>query len=81
MSRSLLTFPALGQIAVEAFTCMLIFKNVFSFVLTFFAYNWLVVKDGSRVPFLAIGSIQMGICLLAIPMCKLGCFSASMKSS
>lgn len=59
-----------GQIAVEAFTCMLFFKNVFSFILTFFAYDWLVVKAGSRAPFVAIGTIQVGICLLAIPMCK-----------
>jgi hypothetical protein len=59
-----------GQISVEAFTCMLFFKNVFSFVLTFFAYDWLVVKAGSRAPFIAIGTIQVGICLLAIPMCE-----------
>jgi hypothetical protein len=45
------------------------FKNIFSFILTFFAYDWLVVKQGSRIPFIAIGSIQVGICLLAIPMC------------
>ncbi|QKX62649.1 uncharacterized protein TRUGW13939_09810 [Talaromyces rugulosus] len=68
VSSALYIVDAHREIAVEAFTCMLIFKNVFSFVLTFFAYNWLVVKDGSRVPFLALGSIQMGICLLAIPM-------------
>lgn len=49
---------------------MLFFKNVFSFILTFFAYDWLVVKAGSRAPFIAIGTIQVGICLLAIPMCK-----------
>lgn len=66
--RVLLTLT--GQISVEAFTCMLFFKNVFSFVLTFFAYDWLVVKAGSRAPFIAIGTIQVGICLLAIPMCK-----------
>jgi hypothetical protein len=50
---------------------MLIFKNIFSFILTFFAYDWLVLKQGSRIPFIAIGSIQVGICLLAIPMCML----------
>lgn len=71
MNRSL-TFLALwsGQIAVEAFTCLLVFKNIFSFILTFFAYDWLVVKGGSREPFIAIGSIQVGVCLLAVPMCK-----------
>lgn len=50
---------------------MLIFKNMFSFVLTFFAYDWLV-SNGVRPAFLAISSIQMGICLLSIPMCM--CF-------
>lgn len=58
-----------GRIAVEAFTCLLIFKNMFSFVLTFFAYDWLV-ESGVRTPFLAIGSIQIAVCLLSIPMCK-----------
>ncbi|KAH8693593.1 putative MFS transporter [Talaromyces proteolyticus] len=68
VSSALYIVDAHRQIAVEAFTCMLIFKNFFSFVLTFFAYNWLVVKDGSRIPFEVIGAIQIFICLLAIPM-------------
>lgn len=63
---SLLTIA--GNIAIESFTCMLIFKNIFSFVLTFFAYDWLV-SNGIRPAFLAISSIQMGICVLSIPMC------------
>lgn len=58
-----------GQIAVEAFTCLLIFKNIFSFILTFFAYDWLV-NNGVKPAFMAIASIQMVICLLSIPMCK-----------
>lgn len=58
-----------GQIAVEAFTCMLIFKNIFSFILTFFAYDW-IVHNGIKPAFMAISSIQVVICLLAIPMCK-----------
>jgi hypothetical protein len=58
-----------GQIAVEAFTCLLIFKNIFSFVLTFFAYDWLI-RNGIRPAFLAISSIQVGVCLLSIPMCE-----------
>ncbi|KUL83666.1 hypothetical protein ZTR_11062 [Talaromyces verruculosus] len=68
VSSALYIVDAHRQISVEAFTCMLFFKNVFSFVLTFFAYDWLVVKAGSRAPFIAIGTIQAGICLLAIPM-------------
>lgn len=57
-----------GNIAIESFTCMLIFKNIFSFVLTFFAYDWLV-SNGIRPAFMAISSIQVGICALSIPMC------------
>jgi hypothetical protein len=58
-----------GQIAIESFTCLLIFKNIFSFILTFFAYDWLI-SNGVKPAFLAISSIQMGICVLSIPMCK-----------
>ncbi|EED15301.1 MFS transporter, putative [Talaromyces stipitatus ATCC 10500] len=72
VSSALYIVDAHRQIAVEAFTCMLFFKNIFSFILTFFAYDWLVVKAGSRAPFIAIGTIQIGICLLAIPMYVFG---------
>lgn len=58
-----------GQIAIEAFTCLLMFKNMFSFMLTFFAYDW-VVAHGIKAAFYSIASIQMAVCLLSIPMCK-----------
>lgn len=61
--------PPTGEIAVESFTCMLVFKNMFSFVLTFYAYDWLLL-NGIRPAFLAISSIQMGVCALSIPMCR-----------
>lgn len=48
----------------------MIFKNMFSFGLTFGAYDWLV-KAGSLKTFYVIASIQIGVCLLSIPMCKL----------
>ena len=70
---------SLGDIAVEAFTCLLIFKNVFSFGLTFGAYSWLV-QAGILKVFYIIASVQVGICLLSIPMCKMPpiiCFSLS----
>ena len=57
------------ELAVEAFTCMLVFKNMFSFGLTSCAYNWLL-QDGIVKIFLIIGSVQVVICLLSIPMCK-----------
>lgn len=48
---------------------MIIFKNIFSFVLTFYAYDW-VIGGGFRTVFLIVASIQMGICLLSLPLCK-----------
>jgi len=48
---------------------LLIFKNVFSFALTYKAYDWLI--EGGIVPvFNALGSVQLVICLASIPMCK-----------
>lgn len=57
------------DIAIEAFTCLLIFKNMFSFALTFQAYNWLT-QGGIKKTFDIIASVQVAICLLSIPMCK-----------
>lgn len=64
----MLIYYCLGDIAIEAFTCLLIFKNLFSFALTFGAYGWL---PHITQTFYIIGSIQVVICLLSIPMCKL----------
>lgn len=69
---------AVGEIAVEAFTCLLVFKNMFSFALTWGAYNWLVDAGISKT-FYIIASIQVGICLLSIPMCKSPSYSSSEK--
>jgi hypothetical protein len=66
----LMTNFCTGQIAIEAFTCLLVFKNVFSFILTYFAYDWVVLGGPKRV-FIIIASVQVGVCLLSIPMCKL----------
>ena len=66
--ESKLTF-IIEEIAVEAFTCLLLFKNMFSFALTWGAYNWLV-DGGIKKTFYAIASVQVGVCLLSIPMCK-----------
>ena len=59
----------IGEIAVEAFTCLLIFKNIFSFALTFGAYGWLS-QGGIQKIFIIIASVQVAICLLSIPMCE-----------
>lgn len=58
---------AIGDIAIEAFTCMMIFKNIFSFGLTWSGYHWLVV-GGIDTVFIAVASVQIGICLLTIPL-------------
>ena len=57
-----------GDIAIEAFTCLLIFKNIFSFGIALKAFDWLLAS-GIRKIFMVIASIQVVICLLTIPMC------------
>ena len=71
VASALYIVDAHREIAVEAFTCLLIFKNLFSFGMTFGAYQWLF-KIGIKDLFTILGSIEMGICLLAIPMYVLG---------
>lgn len=61
-----------AEIAVEAFTAMMIFKNIFSFGLTWGAYDWLT-QTGIAEIFIIIASIQVAVCLLTIPMCKSPC--------
>ncbi|EEH47968.2 uncharacterized protein PADG_04052 [Paracoccidioides brasiliensis Pb18] len=67
VASALYVVDAHRQIAVEAFTCLLVFKNMFSFILTYFAYNWVVLAN-PRTVFLTIGSVQVCVCLLSIPM-------------
>ena len=55
---------------MEAFTCLLMFKNFFSFGLTWSAYDWLL-QFGISHTFYIIASVQVAVCLLTIPMCKL----------
>lgn len=54
-------------ISVESFTCLLLFKNFFSFVLTWYAVGW--VNDGVWRLFRIVGVVQIGVGLLSIPMC------------
>ena len=55
------------DIAVESFTCLIIFKNIFSFILAYFAYTW-VFSGGIRHLFIVFGSIEVAICALSVPM-------------
>ena len=43
---------------------------MFSFGLTYGAYDWIVAAGITKV-FYIIASVQVGICLLSIPMCKI----------
>jgi hypothetical protein len=50
---------------------MIIFKNFFSFALTFKAYDWLVANETNATPiFTAIGTCQLIICFSSVPLCK-----------
>lgn len=48
---------------------MIIFKNFFSFGLTFSAYDW-VIGNSIKTTLLSAAGVQVAICLLSIPMCK-----------
>ncbi|KAM3070898.1 hypothetical protein ACMFMG_009813 [Clarireedia jacksonii] len=67
VASALYLVDAHRDIAIESFTCLLIFKNFFSFGLTWSAYDWLV-QNGVYSTFMIISSIQVGVCLLSIPM-------------
>ncbi|KAK3677561.1 hypothetical protein LTR78_002411 [Recurvomyces mirabilis] len=71
VASALYIVDAHRDIAVEGFTCLLVFKNIFSFGLTFSGYNWLV-KSGIKPVFLAISSVQVVICCLTVFMYVFG---------
>ncbi|KAL3445791.1 major facilitator superfamily domain-containing protein [Aspergillus insuetus] len=79
VASALYIVDAHPNIVIEAFTCMLIFKNIFSFVLTFYTYDWLV-EAYVKKPFMAISSIQVAICALSIPMYVFGKWNRSFFS-
>lgn len=62
----------IGDLAIEGFTCMIIFKNIFSCGLTMRAFDWLVAQPNTKATplFNAVASVQVGICVLSVPMCK-----------
>lgn len=69
VASALYVVDAHREVAVEGFTCLLVFKNVYSFGLTFSGYEWLV-RGGVREVFVAVGSVQVGICCLAGVLCE-----------
>lgn len=69
VASALYIVDAHADIEVEGFTCLLIFKNVLAFALTFNGFQWMT--DMGIKPLMIIsGSAQIGICALSIPMCK-----------
>ncbi|CAK7236181.1 hypothetical protein SCUCBS95973_009520 [Sporothrix curviconia] len=69
VASSLYIVDAYRDLSIEGFTCLLIFKNFFSYGLTYKAYDWLVANGTKARPvFNALGSVQLVVCLLAIPM-------------
>ncbi|KAI9800557.1 MAG: hypothetical protein M1833_003215 [Piccolia ochrophora] len=69
VASALYIVDAHRDISVEAFTCLLMFKNFFSFGLTWSAYEW-IVRNGITETFNAIASVQIVVCVLSIPMCE-----------
>lgn len=69
VASALYIVDAHREIAVEGFTCLLVFKNIFSFGLTFSGYEWLVSGDIKPV-FTAIASVQVVICCSTVLLCK-----------
>jgi hypothetical protein len=55
------------DISVEAFTNLIIFKNLFSFVLAYNAFNWVFAISINNL-FIIFGSIEIVICALSVPM-------------
>jgi hypothetical protein len=71
VSSSLYIVDAYRDLTIEGFTIMIIFKNIFSFGLTYSAYDW-IIKGGIEDTMIPIASIQVGVCLLSIPLYVFG---------
>ncbi|KAF2480965.1 major facilitator superfamily domain-containing protein [Neohortaea acidophila] len=71
VASALYIVDAHRELAVEGFTCLLIFKNIFSFGLTFSGFHW-IQTVGIKPVFLAIGSVQVVICFTTVFMYVFG---------
>ncbi|KAK1759167.1 hypothetical protein QBC47DRAFT_371186 [Echria macrotheca] len=70
VASSLYIVDAYRDLAIEGFTCMIIFKNLFSFALTFKAFEWLIQNRSRAAPiFDALGAVQLVVCFTSIPLC------------
>lgn len=69
VAGSLYIVDAYRDVVIEGFTAMIIFKNFFSFALTFKAWPWLIQSNvKAEKIFNALGSVQLVVCLLTIPL-------------
>lgn len=68
VASALYIVDAHRDMSVEGFTCLLVFKNIFSFALTFKGFDWLVQTDSTKNMYIALGSVQVAVCALTIPM-------------
>ncbi|CAI6095791.1 unnamed protein product [Clonostachys chloroleuca] len=68
VSSSLYIVDAYRDLTIEGFTIMIIFKNIFSFGLTFSAYDWVIANNGIRKVMVAAAIVQVIVCLLSVPM-------------
>ncbi|KAH8731490.1 MFS transporter-like protein [Phaeosphaeriaceae sp. PMI808] len=72
VASALYIVDAHRDMAIEAFTCLLVFKNIFAFALTFKGFDWIVEAGrkggGVKEVFVTVGCVQVGICALSIPM-------------
>ncbi|KAF2015979.1 MFS transporter-like protein [Aaosphaeria arxii CBS 175.79] len=67
VASALYIVDAHRDMSVEGFTCLLVFKNLFSFGLTFKGFDWIIAGRIKPV-FMILASVQVGICLLTVPM-------------
>ncbi|KAL5114979.1 hypothetical protein ACEQ8H_007152 [Pleosporales sp. CAS-2024a] len=77
VASSLYIVDAHRAMSIEGMTCLLVFKNLFSFALTFKGFDWIVDAGrrsgkggggGIKGVFVAVGSVQAAVCALTIPM-------------
>ena len=68
-ASALYLYEAYKELAIESFTALLLFKNFFSFALTYKSFDWLDER-GTWLLHRDIALVQMGVCLLSVPMCR-----------
>ncbi|KAL1889395.1 hypothetical protein Cpir12675_005795 [Ceratocystis pirilliformis] len=68
VSSSLYIVDAYRDLAIEGFTISIIFKNLFSFFLTWYAFDWVTMGIGTKKTMFILASVQIFVCLTSIPM-------------